>query len=104
VEAATWEWGRWWLKWAHRSGSGIRSSEAEKMLLQRVENDIGSIVDNFSHLVNVSQVIFPYFIFFLFLIYIRSCGCIFQKLPSFLKKKKIIYHDCLLLIHVRMLQ
>ncbi len=29
MEAAAWEWGRWWLKWAHRSGSGIRSSEAE---------------------------------------------------------------------------
>ena len=32
------------------------AAQKQKTLLQRVEADIGSIVDNFSHLVNVSRV------------------------------------------------
>jgi mediator of RNA polymerase II transcription subunit 22 len=41
------------------------TAQKQKMLLQRVENDIGSIMDNFSHLVIVSRVIFPCFFIFL---------------------------------------
>jgi mediator of RNA polymerase II transcription subunit 22 len=67
------------------AAAAASAAQKQKMLMQRVENDIGSIVDNFSHLVNVSRVIFP--CFFIFLIYIRSCGCIFQKLPYFYFKK-----------------
>ena len=41
-------------------GSGPTAAAAaaqkQKTLLQRVEADIGSIIDNFSHLVNVSRV------------------------------------------------
>ena len=32
------------------------AAQKQKTLLQRVEADIGSIVDNFTHLVNVSRV------------------------------------------------
>ncbi len=32
------------------------AAQKQKTLLQRVEGDIGNIVDNFSHLVNVSRV------------------------------------------------
>ena len=47
------------------------AAQKQKTLLQRVEADIGSIVDNFSHLVNVSRV-FNFFlpIYRLLLIYV----------------------------------
>ena len=34
----------------------VAAAQKQKTLLQRVEANIGSIVDNFSHLVNVSRV------------------------------------------------
>ena len=38
------------------AAAAAAAAQKQKTLLQRVEADIGSIVDNFSHLVNVSRV------------------------------------------------
>ncbi|GLT72344.1 hypothetical protein SLA2020_442870 [Shorea laevis] len=38
------------------AAAAASAAQKQKMLLQRVENDIGNIVDNFNHLVNVSRV------------------------------------------------
>jgi mediator of RNA polymerase II transcription subunit 22 len=46
------------------AAAAASAAQKQKMLLQRVETDISNIVDNFSHLVNVSRVIFPFFLFF----------------------------------------
>lgn len=38
------------------AAAAAAAAQKQKALLQRVETDIGNIVDNFSHLVNVSRV------------------------------------------------
>lgn len=38
------------------AAAAAAAAQKQKTLLQRVEADIGTIVDNFSHLVNVSRV------------------------------------------------
>jgi hypothetical protein len=60
------------------AAAAASATQKQKMLLQRVETDISNIVDNFSHLVNVSRVIFPFF----FLIDI-PCGYIFPTITFF---------------------
>lgn len=44
------------------AAAAAAAAQKQKSLLQRVETDIGNIVDNFSHLVNVSRVIFYLFL------------------------------------------
>lgn len=43
------------------AAAATAAAQKQKVLLQRVDNDIANIVDNFTHLVNVSRVLlFPF--------------------------------------------
>lgn len=46
------------------AAAATAAAQKQKALLQRVDTDIANIVDNFSHLVNVSRVIFQLLLFY----------------------------------------
>lgn len=44
------------------AAAALAAAQKQKTLQQRVDNDIGNIVDNFSFIVNVARVLFPHII------------------------------------------
>ena len=53
------------------AAAAAAAAQKQKLLLQRVETDIANIVDNFTHLVNVSRVtlLFPFLFCFCFIVF-----------------------------------